>query len=486
MPLKQKHVVIGYPFLQKTGSFVCLNTLILKFKVFIVFAIALFWYQSMAQSVDSDGFRWGNGFYYNLNVGEVVSFNQLEIKLLKMENHFNLLKVGEDTIWLKVARRSVPEEINGIRIFVADNKKVKALTSDTLTHGLLKKDALICLSDASLNLLDPMQFLFPVSFNDGFSWNVREDCYPFSFYKTGKSLNSYSSYPGIGFSLYDSRSPKEHQLVAFENSRVVWVESLDSEGEGTRGYVLLNSETQPDIYYVYGNLDIGSMPVKKGQELKRGDAVGMAVKGDFGGYFHFAVIRSETEPTIHDSFYNILNGFPQLFELYFQRGMFVVPNFTRGKIMFGMPYDLNRNQLNSQEFETHSGKGWITGMWNPADKVEWVADDSEGNIRLRKMMFEGSAAQCKNPDNFYEYCISVRNGNYRIRAKVGDLFLPSWQKIEFEGLNVGIKILDNPGFDWTGERIVKVQDGKLNVRIYIDNENQQVAGLSEIVFQQVN
>lgn len=134
-------------------------------------------------------------------------------------------------------------------------------------------------------------------------------------------------------------------------------------------------------------------------------------------------------------------------------------------------------------FESYSGKGWLLGKWNPAERVEWISDGKNGNARLKKRLFEKTEAQCTNPRNYYEYQITVPNGTYRIRAKVGDLFLPAWQKLEFEGVVSPAKSLDAGETDWTGERVVKINDGTLNVRIYIDHENERVAGVSEIVFQ---
>src|SRR5690606_15034511 len=175
-----------------------------------------------AQQADSADFRWGNGFYYNLNVGESITFNQMEVKLLKVENHYNQIKIGADTLWLKVARRSVPEQLGGVRIFVADNKKVKTLSSGSPVHGLLTKDALVCLSDSHYPLLDPTQYIFPVSFNDGYVWSADEESYMFSYYKTERADNklSYQPFAGIGFDVHHARGLMKHWLVAVENSRV--------------------------------------------------------------------------------------------------------------------------------------------------------------------------------------------------------------------------------------------------------------------------
>jgi len=106
-------------------------------------------------------------------------------------------------------------------------------------------------------------------------------------------------------------------------------------------------------------------------------------------------------------------------------------------------------------------------------------------VRLRKIMFDGTPARYTNPDDYYEYRLNVRNGTYRIRAKVGDFYLTSWQKVEFEGVHAYEKSLDQGKFDWTTECVVIVSDGTLSIKIYIDQDNTRVAGLSEIVFQQV-
>ncbi|WP_372936332.1 hypothetical protein [Mariniphaga sediminis] len=455
----------------------------MKKRICIIIVLSVIFLQLKAQQPGTADFRWGNGFYYNLNVGDSVTFNEVVVKLLGVENHFNRLKVGDDTVNVKVARRTVPEERRNIRIFAADNKNVKALASDSLIHGLSTKDALICLSDSRLPLLDPNQYIFPVSFNDGFLWGAEEDSYMFSFYQKDENQTSpaYSTYPGIGFNLHDARGLQKHWLVAIENSRVVWVE--DKETDKNAACVLLESESQPGIYYVYNYLYNKTLAVKKGQKLFRGDPVGTAWGDKLWGHLQFCVVHADTEPDYDERFRNIINGFPQLFGLYFQDGKNVVQSFSRGKITFGQPRWRTGNKKNTEPFEIYSGKGWLTGKWNPADKVEHVTKGSEGNVRLKKILFEGTRAQCTNPQDFYDYQINVRNGTYRIRAKVGDLYLPSWQKIEFEGTTAATIALDAGETEWTGERVVAVEDGALTVRVYIDNENKKVAGLNEIVFQ---
>ncbi len=453
---------------------------------YILVVLMILYFQSGAQNHDSFDYRWGNGFYYNMDLGETVVFNEVEMTLLNINNHYNQLKIGEDTLWLKVARRSLPETVSGVRIFVADNKNVKALASNPSAHGLLTGDALVCLSDFSKPLLDPFQYSFPVSFKDGFFWNAEENSHIFSYYKSGElnEPDNFYSYPGIGIDLQNTRGHSGHWLVAVEESRVVWIGASRSEDAATLSCLLLESGSQKDIYYLYCGLSPENILVKRGQKLQFEQPVGIARGDSRRNSLHFAVIHSASEPAIEECFSNIVNGFPQLYDLCFPDDRSRERYFSRGRITFGFPQHISGNRLNVGSFERYLGKGWVLGPWNTADKVEWITNGKEGNARLQKVMFRETPARCENPLSYFEYRITVSNGTYRIRAKAGDLFQPSWQKIEFNDVYGGTKVLGAGETDWTNERVVRVRDGILLVRIYTDPENRRVAGLSEIVFQQ--
>jgi hypothetical protein len=282
----------------------------------------------------------------------------------------------------------------------------------------------------------------------------------------------------MGINLDDARGRKKHWLVAVENSRVAWVHT-----EGNEAIVLLESEQEPGIYYVYSRLYEKNIAVKKGQKLLRGDAIGTAWGDRNWGHAVVSVVKSNEEPAPGNWYHNAVNGFPQWFDLYFQQGQNMTRFFTRGRITFGMPAWINGNMKNTGAYESYAGRGWVLGRWNLADKVEWIMKGNDGHVRLKKVIFEGTPAQSRNPDDYFEYRVNVRNGTYRIRAKVGDFHLPSWQKIEFNRIATNVKSLEAGDFEWTPERVVKVEDGTLNIRIYVDPENEKVAGLSEIVFQ---
>ncbi|KAF0237344.1 MAG: hypothetical protein FD181_1910 [Prolixibacteraceae bacterium] len=452
--------------------------------LFILFVLLGFAADAKSQNLNTPDFTWGDASYFNISIGESIVFGNKEIKLIKVENHFNWLKIGEDTICIKVSRRTLPVQIGNIRVFVADNKNVKSLSAESELHGLLKKDALICLSDAGLPLLDPNKYFFPVSFNNGFTWSGEEDSYMFSYFNsTGRNLLKSTVNPGIDFDLQDARGLEKHWIAAIENSTVVGVENKNPDKTGTDACVLLQSESQPDIYYAYHHLYNKTLEVKKGQKLLRGEIIGTIWGDENWGHLTFSVIRSDTIPTIADCEKNVVNCFPQIFELYYKNLDGFPKNFTKGRIFFGKNRSQNGNQKNTLSFEPYSGKGWQLEKWNTADKVDLVSKGNEGNVRLSKTLFAGSKAKCTNPENWFDYEINVHNGAYRIRAKLGDLIMPSWQKIDFEGVNAGTFSLSDGEQKWTNERIVKVNDGKLTIRIYVDENNEKVAGISEIVFQ---
>ena len=193
-----------------------------------------------SQNHYSPDFTWGNAFYFNMNVGETIFYNNVEIKLIRIKNHFNQIKIGNDTIWAKVSRRTPAVNAGFLRIFVADNKNVKALTSEKQVHGLLKKDALICISNYDIPLLEPNSFQFPVSFNNGFIWSAEEDSYMFSYISSAeRKLKGNTTNDGIDFDLHDARGIEKHWIVAIENSTVVWVEDNNQDKAGKEACVLL-------------------------------------------------------------------------------------------------------------------------------------------------------------------------------------------------------------------------------------------------------
>ena len=456
------------------------RTIFLKKHFLILFLLILGVDGLFGQTAMKPDFTWNNASYFNVNKGESVFYENTEIRLLSVSNQFNTIKVGVDTVQCRVSRRTPAITTGGLRIFVADNFRIKAISGSAGAHSLLQKDALICVSSAETPMLNTLDFVFPVSFNDGFVWSCDEDSYLYSFKRQLQSQQCVAE--GIDFDLHDARGIEKHRIVAVENSTVVWIfEDGKSKNEVS---VLLQSNSQPEIFYLYSHLFSKKIEVRKGQTLEKGEILGTIWGDNQWGHLTFSVINSAAIPEPGNCADGIINGFPNLFELYHQTTAGYNKTYRKGRIFFGKPAFYNGNQKNASDFEDYSGKGWITANWNIAEKTETAAKGSEGNVRLGKVLFKGTRAEVKNPVGWYDYEIRVPNNAYRIRVRLGDVEQATWQRVAFENIDAGTFILEKGQMGWTSERVVKVNDERLTIRIYIDESGEKPAGISEIVFQQ--
>ncbi len=430
-----------------------------------------------------DSFTWGNTTYLNLRAGEAVTYEGVEIELLRMHNHYNLLRVGEDTTWLKVSYRSPAMVLGNLTLFVADNRLVASASADPQVHGLLTKDVLLAVSPAGLPLIDKWEFSFPVSFTGGYIWRNDEDSYMFSYQGAGNAKpGKYLFFPGVALDMLNARASEKHAILAMEAGKVVWVDTRVRDSEQPKATVCIESASSPGIYYIYQNLYSRNLLVSKNQSVVRGDPVGFIWGDGNRENLTLGIVRRDSVPTPASLTRNTLNFFPQLMELYYGRQPVSGQMFTKGQISFGKPAGTQGNIKNVSAFEEYQGTGWILGNWNIADKVEWVSGKQLGNARLSKVLFHGQPAECTNPHPWYDYRINVKNGVYRIRALVGDCFQPTWQKVEFNGVSAGTFKTTAGEFTWTPEKIIRVKEGQLNVRLVL-GEPSQLSGISEIVFQ---
>jgi hypothetical protein len=439
-----------------------------------------------AQYSGSDTIRWGRVTYINLSLGETVEYQGNEIELLELKNNYNKIRIGNDTLWLKVCYRSTASSAGNLHVFVADNKHVKAISSDKAMHGLLKKDVLLAVSPENKTLTDQYQYIFPVSFAGGYIWRNDEDSYPFSWQGGGIPKTAPEmQYPGAGLDVINGRGSEKFGILAMESGRIAWIDTKSGSSGQPTATLCLASNSNPGIFYIYRRLYSKYIFVKQNQQVERGDEIAYIWGDGLWEHLQLGIVYSDTVPSVKRWSNNMINFFPQLMDMYYGRQPSGGQFFTRGQIYFGAPTGAKGNIKNASAYESYQGTGWKLGMWNTADKVEWVSTKVTGNVRLSKTLFEGQSAQCTNPDNWYDYEMDVKNGIYRIRASVGDCFLLTWQKVEFEGVTAGTYQI-NPGlFTWTPERTVRVKDGRLTVRIYLGDKNQK-AGISGIVFQQVD
>lgn len=451
-----------------------------KNRINILIFSALISFQIDAQTVTVPDFVFGNVSYFNLSAGEKLLFDHVEIEITGIENHYTQLLVDGNPFELKVARQSPAVRIASLKIFAADNKAVRSLSGESPVHGLLKKDVLLAVAPAHLPLLDKDIYAFPVSLTNGYIWNTTGDTYMFSYMpaQMPRKTEGYT-YAGIGFDMTNIRSENTHSIVAVENGKAVWVETAP---DGVGAAVCIESQANRGIFYVYENLNAGNIQIRKNQFVEKETVIGYAQGEKLRNTFRINIVYSDTIPAYAGRHANTVNCMPQMLDIYYLNRPVYPSYFTKGQIHFGHADRLYRNAKNISEFEEHTGAGWKLGKWNTAQKTEWTNRGEKGNARLRKTLFAGQPAQCTNPHNYYEFEINVKNGLYRIRALVGDLDFPTQQKIEFEGVDMGVYTCAAGEYKWTAERIVKVEDRKLTIRIYVDDD--KIAGVSEIVFQQ--
>ena len=423
-----------------------------------------------AQETREPDFRFGNVSYYDLRTGEMLRVFNTEFEILAIDHNYSRMRIDKDTLWVKVARRTPAYSLQKVQFFVADNRFARSLAREPRIHGLLKGDILLGIAPAMVPLADSNLFGFPVSFNQGFLWRNLEDSYMFSYQPgTGSQPFGETSYAGVGIDMRETRAMERHMIVAMENGLVSWVETKIGSPE-PRAVICIQSESTPGIYFIYENMHSSGLKVKRGQRVLKGDGLGYAWGEGNWNHLRLGVVYSDTLPSNAFRHINTVNFYPQLLDLYYGRQPVFSHSFTKGQIYFGRASHLNGNAKNVSGFEDYHGTGWILGRWNSVDKVEWVSGNRAGNARLRKTLFAGLPARCTNPGDHYDFEINVRNGLYRIRALVGDHQLPSWQKIEFEGVAAGTFRSEAGDLVWTSERIVRVSDGRLTVRIYTDGE----------------
>ena len=88
--------------------------------------------------------KFGNAVYVNLSVGEPFEYHGKTIEVIELNNSWSLIKVNNNRVWLDVAKRSLPKNIEGLQIFVSDQINVKNMTTDgTTPHPLDQSEAIL-------------------------------------------------------------------------------------------------------------------------------------------------------------------------------------------------------------------------------------------------------------------------------------------------------------------------------------------------------
>lgn len=443
-----------------------------------------------AERYHQSSYTWGNATYVDCFVNESIEFSGKKITLVSLENNFCTVRVGSVDERLVVARRSLPVVIEGIRIFIADNKNVKNISTDSEYHGLMKHDAFICLSDASQPLLDPERYIFPISRQDGYHWHMEESSHMFSYYgyssymKKAYNLSEgekyFRSHEGIDFNLHDARGIEKHPLVAIEAGTVRMVHQANKD----EMCVIIESESDPGIYYIYKHIYVKHYYVKEGQHVKKGDMLAYIWGDNVWGHLHFAVVKQGSLPEYNKRYTNLLNCFPHMYELWHGDLTSRPRVWKEGQFSFAHDKWQVENKLRMAVYDEIVGYGWRIEDWCTAGALELYPDKS-GCLPLQKIMHKGALAECENPHNFYDFEVAVEKGSYIVSAKVGEMEESSWQKVTFNGVEAGTFELVAGEFQGTETKTVKVLDGRLIVRIELKDKNTR-AGINELHFQKIS
>jgi murein DD-endopeptidase MepM/ murein hydrolase activator NlpD len=428
--------------------------------------------------------QWGNAVYVDLAVGESYHYKDRTVTLLAIEGNSAWIDVEGTRESLVVARRELPKVVAGVRIFLADNRVVATLTTDSAfprTHGLTTRDALLCLSDASQPLLDPARFTFPISRSDGYEWSMEENGHMFAY------MGQFRSHEGMDFNLHDARGLERHALCAIESGTVRWVETkLAKKNEAC---VLLESDAQPGLYYIYQHLNRAKVHVTSGQKVARGQSIGYIWGDNRWGHFHFAVVaRSDAPPVFTHRYENVLNAFPALFELW--HGTLEAPARTwrEGEFEFARHRWLNGNRQRISSYDNVVGYGWRLGAWCAAGKVEFSSHADKtmpgGVALLRKTMHTDTPYPAKNPLDYFDFEVAVENGTYAVGAVFGSRDDRTWQRVTFEQTEAGVFALEAGESARTPRKQVTVADGRLTMRVFL-KDAETAAGVNTFSFKRV-
>lgn len=225
-----------------------------------------------------------------------------------MENNWCLVDVNGVQNKLIVARRALPTVVNGIRIFISDNRNVEELTTDIASphaHDALIKDALLCLSDPLKPLLDSEKFRFPIDRKDGFKWAMSANSHMWGY------LGPERSHQGLDINMNEARGKRIHALVAIEDGIVHW----KADGDTHQTCLLIESKSS-GVYYIYQHLNRETVFLKGGDQVNKGQFLGYIWGDGRWGHLHFAIKGSKGVPEYKQRYIALLNCFPQLYELW--------------------------------------------------------------------------------------------------------------------------------------------------------------------------
>jgi hypothetical protein len=375
-------------------------------------------------NADTDtALTWGNGHYLNLTAGQPIQWQGHQLELQTTTERGIELTIDNTPASLPLCRQALPSTINDIRLFCADTRPAASLTTDTFTrsrriHGCLSADALICASSAHVPLLDPDRFCFPISRSNTFHWSMDEASHTWAY------LAPNRSHEGIDIDLSSQAGGEPHVVVAMEASRVVRLQ------QSRNGCVILQSTTQPHIYYTYQHMHGPDLQVAMGQVVARGTPLGWAHGDRHWPHLHLSICVGDPNhpPSLNHRYNNLLNAFPQLYETYHgDLSPRPVQHSAVDWIMGPTNYWTTGNRLRTNAYSPLLGYGWELGDWCKPNRVPCAADTTpHDGLRLNHSLFPGTPAESHAPDNTpFTFRIDLQPGTYTAQITCGDPLHPT-------------------------------------------------------------
>lgn len=438
---------------------------------------------SRALADDGSDLVWGNVHFLNFHRGEARNWNGRRVTVLEANACSLTVDVEGAREVLPVGRRTVPASLAGLRLFVADTKAAAALTADEgfpRHRGLVKRDALLAVCDGGLPLVDERRFTFPIDRAQGFTWSMEENSHQFGF------ISPERSHEGIDIGMHEARGYDKHALVAIENAIVRWVEK--DKTQPNEACVLLESEAQPGIFYVYQHLYRHGVNVKAGAKLARGARIGTIWGDGVWGHLHFAAIAPQRMPTFAERYENVINAFPTLHRLWHGEEGARPRQHAEGTWIFNRHKAADNNRKYLSAYDPIVGYGWRIENFCGAMSVEAGRElgpaEVDTSARLRHVLFAGTRAEARNPRSHYDFEIDVAPGRYEVQVRVGDLELATWQRLSINEHPLGTLVRPAGGFSWTHAVTTPALRNKLILRVHLRDKTP--AALSALSFRKVS
>lgn len=428
---------------------------------------------------------WGAQHFVNLQVGQSRQVAGHTLTLNRTFRHGCEITVDGQPLRLAFGRQTLPQVSGGLRIAIADQRGIAALTTDSafpLNHAALQGEVLLNVSAADQPLLDPARYTFPIDRGDGYVWTMEEDSHIFAL------LQPNRSHEGTDLDLTGARHSAQHRLVAIEDSIVRWVRF----GNKHEACLLLQSQHQPEIFYLYQHLDRDRLLVAEGDVLTRGRALGHIWGDGRWEHLHFSVIAPPGNPPDYPERYQYtLNAFPALAELWHGSLDIPEPIHPTGELNFAERYWDHGNRQHLAAYTPVLGYGWRLGDWCPAGRVERVTSlqrsdvfGFEGSALLPRTLFAGEAAAATNPEPRYRFEVRVPDGTYRVEVRCGSAFTATHQSVQAENVALGSASLEAGEFVDLASATVPVRDGHLTLTLNLGDTGQP-ASVSKLSFHRL-